>query len=115
MDQELQALAEWINDRTLSGRVAYDLYKVAEIYDAWPTRTATDAIQRDTLSVIRGKPPPGESRIKEVAEFIRERVKDAASLRRLVEELLIARQLAADHAYMVPVRQASHQPGEVLA
>ena len=64
---------------------------------------------------------PGESRIKEVGEFIRERVMDAASLRRLAEELLIARQLAADHDHeymvpdMVPVRQASHQPGEVLA
>jgi CRISPR-associated protein Cmr2 len=115
MDQELQALAQWINDRALSGRVAYDLHKVAEIYDTWPARTAADAIQRDTLSVIKGKSStmstwcPSESRIKEVGEFIRERVTDAASLRRLAEELLIARQLAS------ALRQASHQPGEALA
>ena len=123
MDQELQTLAQWINDRTLSGRVASDLHKVAEIYDSWPAGTAADAIQRDTLPVIKGKPPtmstwcPSESRIKEVEEFIRERVMDAASLRRLVEEFLIARQLASDHdhGYMVPVLRASHPSKEVLA
>jgi CRISPR-associated protein Cmr2 len=123
MDQELQALAQWINERALSGRAACNLHKVAEIYGAWPARTAADAIQRDTLSVIRGKPSPGEDRIKEIAEFLRERVTDAASLRRLAEEILVARQLAATTTTTTTMGtwcptwcpQASHQHGEVHA
>jgi CRISPR-associated protein Cmr2 len=111
MDQRLQTLAQWINDRALSGRAAYDLRKIADVYtgDAWPDGTAADAIRRDALSVLKAKQPRGESRMKEVEEVIRERVNDAASLRRFAAELLIARQLA------VALRQASHQPGEVPA
>jgi CRISPR-associated protein Cmr2 len=105
-DQDLRTLAQWINDRAISGRVAYDLRKIADIYDTWPAETVADAIRRDTLSVMKGKQPRGESRMNDVVErFIEKRVTNAATLRRLAEELLIARQLA------VALRQANHQPG----
>ena len=113
LDHHLQRLALWFNDRAISGRVAYDLRKIADIYDTdiWPSESVEGAIQRDTLSVMKGKQPRGNSRMSEVEQFIRDRVKDAATLRRLAEELLIARQFA------VALRQASHQPGgeEILA
>ena len=119
MDQQLQTLAQWINDRALSGRVAYDLRKIAEIYtsDAWPAGAVADAIRRDALAVIKGKQPGGKSRMKEVEEFLRERVKDAASLRRFSRgNPRSPRQLAVDAAAGQPgAAQASHQPGELPA
>jgi CRISPR-associated protein Cmr2 len=102
-DEQLQELAGWINGRAISGRVAYDLHKIAKVYENWPVGSVGDAIQRDTLSVLKGKQPRGESKMPEISQFIRERVKDAASLRRLGDELLVARQIA------VALRQASGQ------
>ena len=57
---------------------------------------------------MKGKRPRGESRMEEVAAFIGDVARDAASLRRLADELLIARQIA---------RQTNRQPAakEVLA
>lgn len=112
LDQHLTRLAEWINDRAISARVAYDLRKIAELYDPWPDNLVSDAIRRDTLSILRGKQPGGEqNRINDVKQFIRDRVNNAASLRRISGELLIARQMA------VALRQASGQwdMEEVLA
>lgn len=92
----------------LSGRVAYDLRKLAHVYNGWPRGTVADAIRRDALSIMKGKRPRGESRMEEVAAFIGDVARDAASLRRLADELLIARQIA---------RQTNRQPAakEVLA
>lgn len=112
LDKHLVKLAEWITDRAISGRVAYDLRKISELYASWPDNLVGDAIRRDTLSILKGKQPRGEqSRINEVKQFIRDRVNNAASLRRISEELLIARQIA------VSLRQASGQRDaeEVLA
>ncbi len=94
-DEHVQTLAEWIDARTVSSRVAYDLKKIADVYNAWPADTVKDAIQHDTLSVMKGKQPLGGSRMHEVGNFIRKRVAEADSLRRLGDELLVARQVAA--------------------
>lgn len=91
---QLQTLAEWIAVRAVSGRVAYDLRKIAVVYDTWPAESVEAAIQRDTLATLQRKQPLGESRMREVGEFIRARVKGADSLRRLSDELLVARQIA---------------------
>ncbi len=99
-DQQLLTLATWIADRAVSGRVAYDLRKIAAVYDTWPADTAQAAIQRDTLATLKDKRPVGESRMDEVEQFVRTRVVGADSLRRLGDELLVARQIA------VAVRQA---------
>ena len=93
-DRHLQTLARWIAERAISGRVAYDLRSIAGVYDTWPADTVKDAIQRDTLSVMKGKQPLGESRMPEVEKLIRGRVAGGDSLRRLAAELLVARQLA---------------------
>lgn len=104
LDQHLAQLAEWMNDRAISGRVAYDLRQIADLYATWPDNFVGDAIRRDTLSILKGKQPRGEqSQIKEVKQFIRDRVHNSADLRRISEELLIARQLA------VALRQTSGQ------
>lgn len=103
-DIHLQKLAQWINDRAISGRVAYDLRNIATIYDNWQNDNVQDAIQRNTLSILRGKQPAGDSRMGQIAGFVRERVQDAASLRHLAEELLVARQIAA------AIHQAEGQP-----
>lgn len=94
-DERIQTLARWLAARAVPTRVAYDLRKLADVYDAWPPATVTDALQRDTLSVMRGKDPAVESKMDEVAILIEKHVVDAPSLRRLSAELLVARQLAA--------------------
>jgi len=93
-DQRLQKLAEWIDVRAVSGRVAYDIRKVAAVYDTWPAESAQAAIQRDTIATLKGKQPVGGSRMPEVEGFIQTRVAGAESLRRLGDELLVARQIA---------------------
>jgi CRISPR-associated protein Cmr2 len=93
-DRHVQQLAKWIGERNISGRVAYDLRQIAGVYDTWPTDIVKGAIQRDTLWVMKRKQPPGESKMHEVEKLIRERVVEADSLRRLGDELLVARQIA---------------------
>lgn len=93
-DQQLQTLATWIAARAVPGRVAYDLRKIASVYDTWPADTVAAAIQRDTLATLKGKQPVGESKMHEIERFIRTRVTGADSLRRLGDELLVARQIA---------------------
>lgn len=93
-DRQLQSLAEWIRARAISGRVAHDLRKIASVYDEWPAGTVRSAIQRDTLATLTGKQPAGESKMREVERFVRDRVSGADSLRRLGDELIVARQIA---------------------
>lgn len=109
-EKQLQQLAEWIEFRAISGRVAYDLQKVADVYESWPAGTVKDAIQRDALSVMRGKQPRGASRMSELEGFIKARVVGADSLRGLANDLLVARQVAAALAQAssdAPVREDS--------
>lgn len=104
IDLHLLQLADWINQRAVSGRVAYDLHQIAAVYDNWPADTVGDAIQGDTLSILRGKQPRGESKMQEVEQFIRETVRGSSSLRQLADELLVARMIAAG------LRQAAGVP-----
>ena len=109
-EKQLQQLAGWIESRAISGRVAYDLQKVADVYESWPAGTVKDAIQRDVLSVMRGKQPRGASRMSELEGFIKARVVEADSLRGLANDLLVARQVAAAQGQASsdsPVREGS--------
>lgn len=94
-DAHLAQLAEWIRASSLSGRTAYDMRKIADIYDTWRADLVKDAIQRDVLSVMQGKEPRGGSRTRELEALIRARVRDADSLRRLTADLLVSKAIAA--------------------
>lgn len=95
IDRRIGALASWVNEGAISGRVAYDLRKLAETYDGgWEEAARRTAIVHDCLAVLRKKRPSGASRMDEIAASIRLHVRDAASLRRLSEMLLIARIIA---------------------
>ncbi|MGH8012914.1 MAG: type III-B CRISPR-associated protein Cas10/Cmr2 [Candidatus Binataceae bacterium] len=96
LDKRLADMAGWIKDRAISGRVAYDLHKIADQYDSWPVGTAKDAIRRDTLSVMAGKEPRGESQMGKISDLVQGRVTGAESLRGLANELLIAKAIAAN-------------------
>ncbi len=101
LDRRLTELANHLNDGAIPGRVAADLHQIAQVYDDWPPGSVADAIQRDTLRVIAAKQPRRASALDQVRELVRARVTDAGSLRRLADELLVARQIA------VALRQAT--------
>lgn len=103
LDHRLAELAHHLNEGSIPLRVATDFHQVARVYDGWPTESVADAIQRDTLRVIAAKQPRRGDALDQVRELVRNRVNDAASLRRLGDELLVARQIA------VAIRQASGQ------
>lgn len=102
-DCRLLELAEQLNKGAIPNRIAADLYELARVYTDWPPELLPEAIQRDTLRVIGRKQPRGSGSLEEVRELVAERVKDASSLKRLTDELLIARQLA------IAIRQAKGQ------
>jgi len=93
--QHLQQLAKWIADQSVPGRVPYDLYTLAKVYELWPAASVKDAIERDVLAVMRGKQPRGESKMQEIRELILGRIEDAKSLRGLANELLVAKAIGA--------------------
>jgi len=95
-DKRLMRLVELISAEAVSGGVAYDMRKIAAVYDgSWPEATIKDAIQPDTLSVMQGKRPLGASGMDEINALIQDRVMDADSLRSLANDLLVAKALAA--------------------
>jgi len=103
-DELLGELAGHLKHGTIPGRVAYDLLRIADVYDDWPAETVTDAITRDTLRVISAKQPRAKSEMDRIRDLLRERVTDAHSLRRLGDELLVARQVA------IAIQQAEGRP-----
>ncbi len=95
-DKHLMRLVKLISAEAVSGGVAYDMRKIAAVYDgSWPEATIKDAIQRDALSVMQGKRPLGGSRMDEINALIQDRVIDADSLRSLANDFLVAKALAA--------------------
>lgn len=92
-DKHLMHLAGLIAAKAISGSVAYDLHKIAAVYDSWPEATVKNAIQRDALSVMQGKRPSGTGGMGEVNTLINKRVTRADSLRGLANELLVAKAL----------------------
>jgi CRISPR-associated protein Cmr2 len=93
-EKQIRQLAEWIISCAIPGRVAYDLQRVADVYESWPARDAKAAIQRDILSIMKGKQPRGVSRMDDIESLIRTRVAGADSLRALANDLLVAQQIA---------------------
>jgi CRISPR-associated protein Cmr2 len=87
----LRRLASLLQDASVSGSVAYDMHRIARLYEPWPANIVRDVIQRDVLDVMSGKRPAGESRIAAIEELVCESVENAGSLRRLANDLLIAR------------------------
>jgi CRISPR-associated protein Cmr2 len=104
-EKHLHELAERIAAGAVSGRVAYDMHKIADVYKSWAPGMVEGAIRRDVLSVMQGKRPRSASRMDDIANLIRARVAEAASLRALANDLLVARHIAAT------IGQASAAPG----
>ena len=104
LDSQLADLAAQLDAQAISGRTAYDLFRVAEVYEGWCESTVAEAIRGDALRAIAAKQPRGKSAMSKVSDTIREHVSDAASLRRLADKLLIARQIT------IAIRQAQGQP-----
>jgi CRISPR-associated protein Cmr2 len=96
LDKRLTRFAGWFLARVVSNRTPYELHRLAELYDDWPATTLKDAIQRDAFRVIEKKRPGGEKteEMQEIRAAVNDRVNNAADLRGLAAELLIARQLA---------------------
>lgn len=94
LDHRLAELADHLKQSAIPTRVATDLHQIARVYDDWPSESVAAAIQHDTLRVIAAKQPGGDSAMDQVRELVRGSVVDAASLRRLGDELLVARQIA---------------------
>lgn len=93
-DQRLKQLAQWIEGQSVSGRVAYDLHKIAEVYETWPPETAKAVIQSDVRSTLKKKQPSAASGAGVLDKIIEDRVGSAASLRSLANDLLVARALS---------------------
>jgi CRISPR-associated protein Cmr2 len=99
----LQQLVAWIAAQSVPGRVAYDLYTLAKVYDSWPPESAGHAIKSDALRVLKKKQPRGDSRMGDIESQILNRVSDASSLRGLANELLVARAIGAARGAAVEV------------
>jgi CRISPR-associated protein Cmr2 len=93
--QHLQQLAEWIATQSVPGRVAYDLYTLANVYESWSAESARHAIECDVLRVLEKKQPRDETKMPELASLIKRTVTDSRSLRRFAHELLVARAIGA--------------------
>ena len=94
-DDWLTMLAKLQNSDAIPGRVAYDLHRVADVYENWPDKgQVAAAIRRDVLRIIKLKQPRERGGLEAIKELLPDRVFDATSLRRLADEILIARQIA---------------------
>ncbi len=93
-DKRLDNLARLLNDEAIPGKVAYDLHCVADVYENWQDKKQlADAIQLDVLRILKAKQPRESGGMDEVRRPMAQ-VSDAHSLRRLADELLVARQIA---------------------
>ncbi len=87
----LNRLVSLLKNGSVSGSVAYDMHRIALLYDRWPSDSVRDVIQRDVLNVMSGKQPIGESGMLAIERLVRELVQNADSLRGLANDLLIAK------------------------
>lgn len=101
-DEHLTQLADWLAEGSVPGRVAYDMHKVADVYDDWPVNLAEGAIRRDVMAMMHRKSPRSGDRMPEIRDLVRARVSDAASLRGLANEMLVARQIAVARGQAAP-------------
>ena len=94
-DERITNYAELLLAEAIPSKLPYDLRKLADLYDHWPSETVADALRQDVLRVIRDKQPrSGREYMPQIEEILKSRAIDARSLRVFAEELLIARQIA---------------------
>lgn len=99
-DTRLTKLAEMLREGCLPTRLATDLNRMADVYDAWPRddepakQRVKLAIERDVLRVIAAKQPGSGGSVGESLRPLLSSVTDASLLRQLAKELLVARQVA---------------------
>jgi hypothetical protein len=75
--------------------LAYDLYRVADVYENWRDESqVAAAIRRDAMRIIEAKQPRARGGLETIRELLPRAVSNAASLRRFADQLLIARQIA---------------------
>ena len=104
-DERLIHYARLILAEAIPSKLPYDLRKLANLYENWPTETVANAIRQDMSPVIRDKQPrQADSTCPQIEVALRSRVTDDASLHRFAEELLVARQIAT------ALRQAGERP-----
>lgn len=94
LDNRLERYARWFLSGAISGRTPYELHRLADFYDGWPTSTLKEALQKDAVRVIQRKQPRGKSNMAEISRAVVAGVEGPEGLRALAEELLIARQVA---------------------
>jgi CRISPR-associated protein Cmr2 len=87
----LKQLASLLQSSSISGNLAYALHKIAALYEGWPADSVRDTIQRDVLNVMSAKRPTGESQMPTIEELVVRSVSNAASLRGLANDLLVAK------------------------
>lgn len=92
-DLRLREFAKWLNEKSVSSRLAVDLSRMADLYEQWQG-DGSEAILKDLLRVMRAKQPGGEEIPESIKKTLKERVTDYQSLRQVSEELLIARLIA---------------------
>jgi hypothetical protein len=94
-DHRWTRFAELLRCRGLPAKLPYDLSKLAALYAAWDdAATLPQALQRDVRRVIRDKQPKaGRAYLAEI-EHILEALACPEDLRRMCDELLVARHLA---------------------
>jgi CRISPR-associated protein Cmr2 len=93
-DKRLKRFADLINDRTIPGKLPYELRQMVTLYENgenWPDIDA--AIQKDLFRLIAKKTSRGEQTVREklsgdIAEM------NSKKLLKLAEELLVARMIA---------------------
>ena len=96
IDHDLNTIAELINsegETRLPSRFASELVILSREYGQWPLSPATaEAIQKDVLRVLRKK----AGKIAENPRMIQliQQLTDSASVQRLAEKILVARQIA---------------------
>lgn len=100
-DVRLTAFADMLNRGAIPMGLPYELQNMAVLYKTWPAEKANKAIRQDVLRLIAKKQPTSGSVGERLAPYLVDL--DASRLRRLAEELLVARQVAR------ALRQATRQ------
>ncbi len=107
-DERITRYAHLLLAEAIPGKLPYDLRRLADLYEDWPTETVESAIRQDVIRVIRDKQPrSGRQHMPEIERSLQDRVTNAMSLHRFAEEILVARQIAT------ALRQAGDRPRRI--
>lgn len=95
LDKRLTTMADHLCDGSIPARLAEDLYRLARVYEGWDDgSTRKEAVGKDALRVLDQKECKEEGR-QFLRGLVEKKAVDADSLRRLADELLVARQIAS--------------------